>query len=290
MMASALRQRLRGGGAWQRLLRGVFWLSPGRRRRSSVTSRRCCTPDPAASSPDPRVVRLRGVPTPASSVIDVLIPAARQRRNADFVRIHPTVRMPEEVVTVGPVRLAPLARAVADTARGLARLSDVRALVAAVVQQGNASPVSLPSNCEAGPVQGSALFRIAVSDVCDGVWSSPEADLKDLIRRSKIGEPLFNPSLYAGDEFIGQARCMVEGGRCRCRGGLARLSPLARRSRAHPETRCPDGRTRHHRAALHPAPDPHRARDGCCRDPVGPGRGQFSLQAPHPYHRGDTRT
>ncbi len=204
MTTSALRQRLRVGGPWQRLLPGVFLAVTGTPTPEQRNVAALLYAGSGSLITGSAAVRLRGVPTPASSVIDVLIPAARQRRNAGFVRVHPTVRMPEEMVTVGPVRLAPLARAVADTARGLTRLPDVRALVAAVVQQEKCQPGELAAELRAGPVQGSALFRVAVSDVCDGVWSSPEADLKDLIRRSKIPEPLFNPTLYAGEEFIGK--------------------------------------------------------------------------------------
>lgn len=204
MTMSALRQRLRNGGPWQRLLPGVFFAVTGTPTAEQRNIAALLYAGSGSLITGSTAVRLRGVPTPASGMIDVLIPAARQRRNAAFVRIHPTVRMPEEVVTVGPVRLAPLARAVADTARGLTRLPDVRALVAAVVQQEKCGPGELAAELQAGPRQGSALFRIAVGDVCDGVWSSPEADLKDLIRRSKLPEPLFNPILYADDEFIGR--------------------------------------------------------------------------------------
>jgi hypothetical protein len=135
-------------------------------------------------------------------MIDVLIPAARQRRSTGFVRIHLTGRMTDQTFTCGPIRLAPLARAVADAARGMTVLADVRAVVAAAVQQGRCTPDLLATELEAGPVQGSALLRSAVSDVNDGIRSSPEADLKHLLKRAKIAEPVFNPRLYAGDEFI----------------------------------------------------------------------------------------
>ena len=118
------------------------------------------------------------------------------------MRIHLTERMPDRVFTAGPIRVVPLSRAVADAARGMTGLADVRAVVAAAVQQGKCTPELLVAELEGGPVQGSALFRAAVSDVCDGIRSSPEADLKHLLRRAKIPEPVFNPRLYAGDEFI----------------------------------------------------------------------------------------
>lgn len=204
MTASALQQRLRAGGPWQRLLPGVFLAVTGTPTAQQRHVAALVYAGSGSLITGTAAVRLRGLPAPAGSMIDVLIPATRQRRSAGFVRIHPTVRMPAEVITLGPLRLAPLDRAVADAARGLTSLADVRALIAAVVQQGRCQPGQLAAELRAGPVQGSALFRVAVGDIWDGARSSPEADLKDLIRRAKIAEPVFNPSLYAGDEFIGR--------------------------------------------------------------------------------------
>jgi very-short-patch-repair endonuclease len=202
MTASALRQRLRTGGPWQRLLPGVFLAVTGTPTSDQRNVAALLYGGAGSLVTGPAALRLWGVQAPHASVIDVLIPAARRRGSTGFVRIHPTARLPEEVFTVGPVKLVPLARAVADTARGLTRLSDVRALVAAVVQQGKCRPGLLAAELEAGPVQGSALFRAAVTDVRDGTRSSPEADLKQLVRQAKLPEPVFNPELYAGDEFI----------------------------------------------------------------------------------------
>src|ERR1700760_2242740 len=113
-----------------------------------------------------------------------------------------TTRMPDRVFTVGPIRMVPPGRAVADAARGMTSLADVRAVVAAAVQLGTCTPGVLAAELQAGRVQGSALLRTAVSDVCDGIRSSPEADLKHLLRRAKIAEPVFNARLYADEEFI----------------------------------------------------------------------------------------
>jgi hypothetical protein len=77
----------------------------------------------------------------------------RQRRSTGFVRIHLTARMPDRVFTVGPVRMVPAARAVADAARGMTSLADVRAVVAAAVQLGKVTPEVLAAELQAGPVQ-----------------------------------------------------------------------------------------------------------------------------------------
>ena len=199
----SLQYRLRAGGPWQRLLPGVFLTVTG---TPTAEQRDVAAQLYAGSSgliTGTAALRRWGVRAPHSRFIDMLIPADKRRKTTDFVRIHATTRMPEQVYITGPLRLAPLPRAIGDTARELTRLSDVRALVAAVVQQGRCTASQLVTELEDGPVQGSALLRIAVGDVHAGTRSNPEADLHDVMRRAKLPAPEFNPRLYADDEFIG---------------------------------------------------------------------------------------
>jgi hypothetical protein len=203
MTQSALVHRLRANGPWQRLLPGVFLAVTGAPTSEQRDIAALLYAGPESLLTGAAALRLWGVRAPHTSSIDVLIPESKQRKSAGFVRIRPTARMPEEVLTVGPRRFAPLARAVGDTTRSLSSLADVRALVATVVQQGKCTPAVLAAELEDGPIQGSALLRIAVGDVYAGTRSNPEADLHDLLRRAKLPLPEFNPRLYAGEEFIG---------------------------------------------------------------------------------------
>jgi hypothetical protein len=199
---SALHHRLRADGPWQPLLPGVFLAATG----TPTSDQRCVAAmlygGAGSQLTGTAALRFWSIRAPYTASVDLLIPAARRRKSTGFVRVHPTIRMPDQAVAVGPLRLAPIPRAVADAARGLAKLADVRALIAAVVQQGTCTPDLLAAELQAGPVQGSALLRTAIADVCGGIRSRPEADLKDLVRRGKLPEPLFNPDLYRGDEFI----------------------------------------------------------------------------------------
>jgi very-short-patch-repair endonuclease len=203
MTKDALAHRLRAAGPWQRLLPGVYLAVTGVPTSDQRDVAALLYAGPGSLLSGTAALRLWGVRAPYSSVIDVLIPDSKQRKSAGFVRIRATARMPEEMHAVGPRRIAPLARAVGDTARTLSRLADVRALVAAVVQQGKCTPAMLAAELKDGPVQGSALLRIAVEDVYAGTRSNPEADLHDLIRRAKLPAPEFNPRLYVDEEFIG---------------------------------------------------------------------------------------
>jgi very-short-patch-repair endonuclease len=203
MPERALGYRLRAGGPWQRLLPGVYLVVTGTPTGDQRDIAALLYAGPGSVLTGAAALRLWGVRAPYTSTIDVLIPVLKQRKSQGFVRIHASTRMPEETFAVGPRRLAPLARAVGDTARTLSKLADVRALVAAVVQQKKCTPGMLAAELENGPVQGSALLRIAVGDVFAGTRSNPEADLKDLLVRAKLPMPEFNAQLFADQEFIG---------------------------------------------------------------------------------------
>jgi hypothetical protein len=126
MTTSALRQRLRAGGPWQRLLPGVFLAVTGTPTTEQRSMAALLYAGSGGMITGVAAVGLWGDQAPRDTMIDVLIPATRQRRSTGFVRIHLTARMPDRVSTVGPVRMVPPARAVADAARGMTSLTDVR--------------------------------------------------------------------------------------------------------------------------------------------------------------------
>jgi len=150
----------------------------------------------------PAALPCHRIRAPQSRFVDVLVPLGRQRQDAGFARLHRTSRMPERMYRYGPLRYALAPRAVADTARGLTSLRDVRAVVADAVQRGTCGVPELAAELAAGPSAGSALFREALSDVADGIRSAAEGDLKDLLRKSGLPMPLFNPMVFDGDTFV----------------------------------------------------------------------------------------
>jgi hypothetical protein len=60
----------------------------------------------------------------------------------------------------------------------------------------------LAEELDRGPVQGSARLRRALAEVADGVRSAEEGNLRSLIKRERLPDPMYNPRLYAGEEFI----------------------------------------------------------------------------------------
>jgi hypothetical protein len=97
------------------------------------------------------------------------------------------------------------ARAVADTVRALARLGDVRAVVAAAVQERRCAIAELREELAPAPSNGrTARLRTVLDEVAGGITSAPEGDFLDLIRRSDLPMPMFNPRLYLNRKFLAQ--------------------------------------------------------------------------------------
>jgi hypothetical protein len=204
----ALGHRLRHGGPWRTLLPGVYIALTGTPTTLQQEMAALLYAGSGSVITGPAALRCHHIRGTSSDLIDVLIPATRRRRDAAFVRLHRTTRMPERIWQAGPLRYAsplryaPPARAVADAVRDMTSLRDVRAVVADAVQRGHCEVQDLYAELSAGPVVGSALFREALTDVAEGIRSAAEADLKDLLVKSRLPMPLFNASVYDGDIFI----------------------------------------------------------------------------------------
>lgn len=201
----SVTRRARGRGPWQRLLPGVYLTVTGTPTQDQLDTAALLYGGPGATLTGAAALRRHGIRTAPSKTVDVLIPAARERKSAGHVVIRLTTRLPERVCYVGPVQYALPARAVADCARWLGDLSAVRATVGAAVQTGLCTIDQLGAELRNGPIQGSAFFRTVLAEVTDGIRSSSEADMKDLIKRGRLPLPMFNARLYLGDELVAVA-------------------------------------------------------------------------------------
>ena len=200
----ALGHRLRAGGPWRILLPGIYIAATGTPTTLQQEMAALLYAGSGSVITGPAALRCHHIRGPSADLIDVLVPATRRRRDAAFVRLHRTTRLPgrERIWQAGPLRYAPPPRAVADAVRDMTSLRDVRAVVADAVQRRRCGVRDLYTELIAGPSVGSALFREALTDVADGIRSTAEADLKDLLTKSRLPMPLFNPSVYKGDTFI----------------------------------------------------------------------------------------
>src|SRR5690348_16964935 len=196
---SALRHRLRPGGPWRTLLPGVFMAATGTPTPLQEEMAALLYAGTGSMVTGMAALRCHHIGKAMPDVVDVLVPAARQRRDAGFVRLHRTTRMPGRIWRRGPIRYVPPPRAVADAVHAMDSLRDVRAVVADAVQRRACQVRDLAAELDEGWRPGSALFRMALADVADGIRSTAEADLKDLLVKAKIPMPLFNPALYDKD-------------------------------------------------------------------------------------------
>ena len=205
MKDSAMQYRVRRGGPWQTLLPGVYLTVSGVPSLPQKEVAALLYAGPGSLITGPIALMHHSIRSgSARDVIDVLVPVDRRRLSSGFARLHRTTRMPARASAAGPVRLTLVPRAVADTARQLTELRDVRAVVADAVQLGRCTVSQLAEELRTGPVRGSAAFRSALAEVADGIRSTAEGDLRDIVRAARLPMPLFNPSLYDGDLFLGK--------------------------------------------------------------------------------------
>jgi hypothetical protein len=193
------------GGKWQKLLPGVYLAVTGTPTVEQRQMAALLYAGPRSVITGPAAIKARRLRAPATDVIDVLIPASVKRQSLGYVRIHRTRRMPVPR-SVGLIRFAPAARAVADAAHGYANLADVRALVAEAVQKQACSIAQIGIELSDGPNRDSAHLRKALAAVRSGIRSEAEADFRERILRSGLMAPQYNVFLRARDGTdIGEA-------------------------------------------------------------------------------------
>jgi len=207
MTPGTLRYRVRDGGQWRTLLPGVYLAHTGTPGAAQRQMAALLHAGPGGVISGLAALSRHGIRAPQTETVDVLIPASRTRCDTSFARLHRTARMPRRVCVDGEICYTLASRAVADATRWLTDPRAVCAIVADAVQRGRCPLGQLSDELAAGPVHGSALLRRALAEVTVGVRSVTEADFHLLIRRARLPEPMLNPRLYAGDEFIASPDC-----------------------------------------------------------------------------------
>jgi hypothetical protein len=202
MSEAAVRHRLRDGGSWQVLLPGVYLAATG--TPTGVQREMATLLYAGAGSLITGVTAMlaHGIHVPGTSQVDVLIPAERKRRDHSFVRVRRTSRMPGVSFPMNGLQYVPPARAVADAVRGLPDLGEVRTIVSSALTWRRIPILDLADELDSGPVVGSAGFRAVLVEAAEGIRSAAEAELRKLIKRSGLPDPLYNAQVYVGDQFI----------------------------------------------------------------------------------------
>lgn len=135
--------------------------------------------------------RRDGLRGQATAVVHVTVPAERRVRSLPGVRVHRSRVLGP--VDVHPTREPPrtrLARSIVDMAIASQGRDDVRAVLAAGVQQRLVLPTDLRvAVLRAGPCRHRALILTTLADISGGSHSLPELQMLALLRRARLMEP-----------------------------------------------------------------------------------------------------
>ena len=197
----ALQHRLRPGGPWQVLLPGVYLPSTGTPEfASKVMAAQLWAGPGSCITGSAALAFLHVAGRRSAGTVEVLVPHGLRGTSRDYVVVHRTRRMPASLYCDGQIRYAEAQRAVADAARSMRRLSDVRTVVGSAVQQYLCTVGQLTD--ELRPDRRDRLLRSVIAEVADGIRTAPEGELRQLMRGSGLPQPLYNPSLFIGDSFL----------------------------------------------------------------------------------------
>jgi len=184
----AMQYRLRPGGPWQALLPGIYLAVTGTPTFEQKEMAALLYAGPESLVTGRAALWHHGIGSGwPPDVVDVLVPAGRQRVDVNFVRLHRTARLPASAVPAGagpggagpggggpggagsggPLRLAPAPRAVADAAWQLTSVEDVRAVVGDALSSGRCTLDELTAELNEGPIRGSAALRTVLADLAD---------------------------------------------------------------------------------------------------------------------------
>lgn len=204
MSRAAWEHRTRRAGRWQRLLPGVYLTHDGQPTLIQRISAALLYAGPGSMLTGSAALWRHGVAGRYDlEHIDVLVPHERRRSSVGYVRIMRSRRMPS--LTGEGLPCAPVHRAVADACRGLDQIDEVRAIVAAAVQQRKCSLRLVVSEVAEGPMKKSALLREVVGEVLAGVRSAAEGQGRSVLRKAGLPEAQWNADLYTdAGEWLGR--------------------------------------------------------------------------------------
>jgi hypothetical protein len=198
---SSIAYRIQPGGAWQRIFPGVYLTEASTPTVDQLDMAALLYAGRASLLTGRAALRRYGFLPGATGIVDVLVPAASQRADRSYVRVHRTRRMPSQYYCQGAIRFTAIPRAVTDAALAANNVRDMRAIVCLGVDRGS-SLEDLAAELGQSRLRNSVRLRAVMADVARGIRSGPEGDLMDLIDRSSLPAPVYNPRLYVGDVFL----------------------------------------------------------------------------------------
>jgi len=138
--------------------------------------------------------------SPSTDLVQLIVPHQARRRSAGHAVVSRALSLDEHARDGGLYPVCSPARAVVDAGRELRDLRTIRAVVAEAIQRDFTNLRALDQEVVRARRSRTALVRRAVSEIIEGVRSSPEADLRDCLSESRLlSAILWNPRLYGPD-------------------------------------------------------------------------------------------
>ena len=211
---STLSRRIRTGGAWQRVLPGVYSVT-----HEGLTIAQRDLAGLLFSGRDAvltggtglRLWGLEYLPAdPATAPVHICIPIERHRKSAGFVIVERTKRPPSPADGFG-VPVAPLARCIVDAGRRITARRTTRALVLEAIQRELVTVEAVTVELGRAQRRGTALLGDVLQEARAGVRSSPEAELREHMLRGGMPAALWNPTLrWPNGAFLAQPDGLIE--------------------------------------------------------------------------------
>lgn len=199
MPRSTIGHMIREQGPWQVLLPGIYLTATGPVTQEQRETAALLYAGEGSVITGPCAVRRHRLASPGSNVIDVLVSTKVRRKSTGFVRLHRTGRLPGKALSAGALRFAPAERAVADAARDMNSIDDVRTVVYSAIQNKACGAEDLLAELRDGPTQRCSMLRLVLAEIATGIRSHAENDLRQLILRGGVPQPTYNARLYTLD-------------------------------------------------------------------------------------------
>lgn len=191
-----ISRRCGPGGPWRSLLPGIVLLTNGEPTNEHLDRAALLHGRQGAVLTGTHALRRHGLERlPDQETVHVLIPASRDIADAGFVHVERTTRLPRPHLR-GELPVAPVPRAVIDTARRLTDEDEVQALMAEAVQRRFCTAEMLADEIDQGRTAGTAMPRRALTPLLAGAGSVAEADAWRLWRRSGLPPGRWNVPIY----------------------------------------------------------------------------------------------
>jgi hypothetical protein len=219
MRERTVYRRCLDGGPWQNPLPGIIFLFSGRPTRRQLVLAAVLLGGPEAMVTGAEACRRHGMrrgparlrdERDAVDEVHLLVPDRRQLRSVDYVHVERTKSLPEPVLRSG-VPLAPLTRACIDAVRRLREEGEIAELLSDAVQRRLCTVAELSRELEAGSRRHTAIPRLVLRAVADGVHSAAELAAKRMWPSTGLPAPMWNVEVYTEDGlFLGVADCWLD--------------------------------------------------------------------------------